>query len=227
MSAALLIVTISEVLFVMQKDLPSSGTSAFVLLTFSIVLAVYALITYYRRMFLLSTGETYGYKDHFAPIFLGVVLIYVIVVIFYFNLRKNNLLYTSSSKPLEATHTKYPSNTKEMIGMCMKHDLQGFSLLELQLSGATLDEERSMILVPTENKIMSFPSAASVYSGAYPFAESEITIVADLDSGFESDMESLTRVDDRIFSISEKDHHSTIFEFEWSRDGRTLSLVHE
>ena len=201
MSAALLIVTISEVLFVIQQDLPSAGTSAFALLIFSMVLAVYALQTYYRRMYLLSTGETYGYKDHFAPIFLGVVLIYVIIIIFYFNFKKHMVIY-NSLRPLEATHAKYPSSTKEMIGMCMKHDLQGFSLLEMQLSGATLDEEKSMILVPTENKIMSFPSAASVYSGAYPFAGSNVTVIADLDSGLDSDMESLTIVDDKVFSIS-------------------------
>jgi len=221
-SASLLLVTISELLLVMHDIDGHTGPrrAGLALILCAMIVAVYALLVYYRRVHLLQGGRPYGYVDHAGPAFLTGVLLFAIIVLCVFTFQ--------DATPLEAmvaTHWRYPSSLHQMAGQCIRHNLTALpSLLEFQPSGALVDAQRKRVLVPSRNWITSLPSAA-VVSGEGGAARSGIVVVAELDRDLNVDIEALAYIGDTLFALSEKSDGSEILAFEWSGDDSSLSLV--
>jgi len=224
-SASLLLIAISEMLLVMHKENGSDSArhSGIALIVCAVVIAVYGLAIYYRRVFLLNSGSGYGYTDHIGPAFLTSVVIFAIVVLCVFTVQDS----MPELKPLYATHWKYPSSTYEMKGSCLNHNLSTLpSLLEFQPSAALVDGNRALLLVPSRNWITSIPSAAVLSNNVTNLQRDGIKIEKVVDLDLDANIEALEYVGDDLFALSEKSEmKSEILLFNWSHDYSDLKYI--
>lgn len=76
-SAALLLMTVAELLFASARD--SLSKSALVagnfMMAVALVVIVYAIVLFYRRLYLMSNSKPYGYADTIGPFVFAVFII--------------------------------------------------------------------------------------------------------------------------------------------------------
>jgi hypothetical protein len=165
------------------------------------ILVIYSVFSYYRRIQLLSGGESYGYIDHFAPVFLSCAIfagLIAIIVIFSVTIQEEtdkNALFVIQPGEL-----------------CLQHETAGVSLLEYQPSDVVVLENDSLFLVPSLETIGAHRISGPV--------ETLATIPG-------ADLEGLTVAGNRIYALGEVDKiggGSEIIELAWNPTG-TLDVI--
>jgi uncharacterized membrane protein YidH (DUF202 family) len=188
-SAALLLVTVSALLFTLAETHADNGSkiNAKILLVVALFLALYALGVYFRRLHLMKNSKPYGYTDHLAPIILTLAIVTGIGSILYHALPSNSI-----------------RTVRESEGQCHRVPYSGISLLEFQPSDITIDSTRNSAIVPSNNQII----AINLGSG-----EHEVHSLSSLEFG---DFEATVLVGDILFAVSEYsiDEPSKLFAFE-------------
>jgi len=197
-SAALLFITFSQLLYILGSSNPDiEGQTAVAgtwMIAMSLFIAVYALVIYYRRVYLMANGKPYGYADFFGPGLLTFAVISGVALILAFS---GEIQFGTASTMTPVT------------GQCMKRSLSGVPVMEMQPSGALVDEKESLLLVPSLNHIVAFeddlPSEGE--------NDQQARIVATVAG---ANMEALERVGKYIYALSEDtDKKSEIIALEW------------
>ena len=194
-SAALLFITFSQLLYILGASNPNITQQASIagtwMIAMSLFIAVYALVIYYRRVYLMQNGKPYGYTDFFGPGLLTFAVISGVALILAFS---GEIQFRSAS-------TMTPVS-----GQCVKRSLSGVPVMEMQPSGALVDEKEGMLLVPSLNHIVAFESdLSSANKGAH--------IVATVAG---ANMEALEQVGKYIYALSEvTDKKSEIIALKW------------
>ena len=195
-SAAFLIITFSQLLYILGSSNPAIEGQAAVagtwMIAMSIFITVYALVIYYRRIYLMQNGKPYGYADFFGPGLLTVAVISGVALI---------LVFSSNSRV-------EPSVMTSLSGQCVKRSLSGVPVMEMQPSGALVREEDGLLLVPSLNNIVAFEDG--IPSGDK--SEQQARIVANVGG---ANIEALEQVGNYIYALSEDtDKKSEIIAFE-------------
>lgn len=178
-SAALLLITISALLFSLSETQNAEGPrfNGLILIFVATFVTVYALIVYFRRLFLMKNRKTYGYTDHFAPVILTVAVLAGIISILYHGMGD---LY-------------YGKGMYEVEGDCTNVAYTGISLLEFQPSDVSIDRERGISYIATNNEIATMKLDSLDNPARVRVAGSVIG----------GDLEGIVLVDDVIFAVSE------------------------
>ena len=211
-SAALLFITFSQLFNIMasQSDNQEARIAGTWMLAMALFISVYALATYYRRVYLMRHGKPYGYIDWIGPGILTASIVSGVILL---------TVYTNQSQEKASVSTMVPE-----AGKCVRRSLEGppsssqiSLLLELQPSGVVVDETRQMILVPTTNKIIALKD------GLPDEEESKkpVEVVATLPG---TDIEALELVEGKIFALSEGKHESEIIALEFG-EGNQLKEI--
>lgn len=205
-SAALLFITFSQLLYVLAANngAKEAGVAGAWMLGMSLFITVYALVVYYRRVYLMQNGKHYGYTDFVGPGVLSASIISGIIMLIVFTNRAQSPS-ESVSGGLAASLMKHEP------GQCIRRSLSGVPIIETQPSGAVVDEETGLLLVPSLNRIFAMKD------GLPTDEENEkwVHIVATLPGG--TDIESLEYVDGNIFALSERAEGSDIISLEWKK----------
>ncbi len=197
-SAALLFVTFSQLLYILGSSNPDiEGQAAIAgtwMIAMSLFIALYALVIYYRRVYLMQNGKPYGYADFFGPGLLTFAVISGVALI---------LAYSGEVRFGTA------STMTPVSGQCMKRSLSGVPVMELQPSGALVDDKEGLLLVPSLNRIVAFGAALPLEGKN----DQQARIVATVPG---ANMEALERVGNYIYALSEgTDKRSEIIALEW------------
>mmetsp|Transcript_19641 Transcript_19641/g.32197 ORF Transcript_19641/g.32197 Transcript_19641/m.32197 type:complete len:1073 (-) Transcript_19641:9-3227(-) len=197
-SAALLFITFSQLLYILGSSNPAiQGQTAIAgtwMIAMSLFIAVYALVIYYRRVYLMQNGKPYGYADFFGPGLLTFAVISGVALILAF----------SGEFRFGTTSTLIPVS-----GQCMKRSLSGVPVMELQPSGELVDEKEGLLLVPSLNHIVAFEAALPLEGKN----DQQAHIVATVPG---ANMEALEQVGNYIYALSEgTDKKSEIIALEW------------
>ena len=207
-SAALLFITFSQLLYILGSTNPAIEGQANVagtwMIAMSLFIAIYALGTYYRRVYLMQNGKPYGYADLFGPGLLTFAVISGVALI---------LAYSGDSGDLQFTKI---SAMRPASGQCMKRSLSGLPVMEMQPSGALVDEKEGLLLVPSLNHIVAFQDGLPTEAQNAQQARIVATIPG-------ANMEAMEQVGNYIYALSEDtDMKSEIIALEWvdfSQDG--------
>jgi len=210
-SASLLIITLSQLLFILGADrnVASAGIAATWLIVMALFIAVYALATYYRRIYLMRHGRPYGYVDFVGPSILTSSILVGVILLLVYSYQAEN------SSTVSSTLVQEP-------GQCIRRSLQGIPILELQPSGALVDEDKGLLLVPSLHRILALEDGLPNDQNA----ERPVQEVANIPG---ANFEALEYVGDRIFALSEGGKESEIIELEWTQEhlySRHLTEVH-
>jgi SPX domain protein involved in polyphosphate accumulation/uncharacterized membrane protein YidH (DUF202 family) len=194
-SAALLFITFSQLLYILGASNPSITQQASIagtwMIAMSLFIAVYALAIYYRRVYLMQNGKPYGYTDFFGPGLLTFAVISGVALILAFS---------------GEIQSRTASTMTPVSGQCVKRSLSGVPVMEMQPSGALVDEKEGMLLVPSLNHIVAFESDLSS-------AGEHAHIVATITG---ANMEALEQVGKYIYALSEDtDKKSEIIALKW------------
>lgn len=194
-SAALLFITFSQLLYILAASNPATQGQANAagtwMIAMSLFIAIYALAIYYRRVYLMQNGKPYGYADFFGPGFLTFAVISGIALILAYS---GNLQYFNAK------------TMSEVSGQCMKRSLNGVPVMELQPSGALVDAKEVLLLVPSLNHIVAFDDG-------FPTDEKQARIVATIPG---ANIEALEHVGKFIYALSEdNEKKSDIIALEW------------
>jgi uncharacterized membrane protein YidH (DUF202 family) len=201
-SAALLIITISQLLFILGADrnVESAGIAATWLIAMSLFIAVYALAIYYRRIYLMRSGKPYGYVDFVGPSILTSSIVAGVILLLVYSYQAEN----RSSSMVSSTMIEDP-------GQCVRRSLQGIPILELQPSGAIIDNDKSLLLLPSLRRILALEDGVP----NDPTREKPVQVVANIPG---ANLEALEYIGDRIFALSEGPKESEIIELEWTQE---------
>ena len=183
------------------------------MLAVSLFIALYALATYYRRIYLMKTGKPYGYIDYIAPAVLTVSIISGVILLIIYTHKAQNPSYISTM-----VHTS---------GTCIRRSLEGdtgesrigFSM-DLQPSGVIVDETKGLLLVPSNNRIIALKDGL-------PTEEENVEparVVATLE---ETDIEALERVGDFVFALSEAGKGAEIIALKWENENSDIGNLEE
>jgi len=214
-SAALLLVTISELFFIMADADEYSRITAIVLISFALFLLCYSLVTYYRRIYLMRTGKPYGYTDFIGPGVLTAVTITGIIMLMNFKMGEHALF---NRDPELATIHQSP-------GECIQRNITGVPALEYEPSDAVIDAQRGLVLIPSFNLITAINSEIPLSStNSYDGLDVLAKVPAFLDD-VEVDMEALEIINGTLYAVSEAESFSELLAFEWSDADTTLSLI--
>jgi len=189
-SSAVLLVTIALIMLGKGTKFLRVG---FVLLGCAAVVALYSMFVYTRRVRLLSTGEPYGYLDHFGPKFLSMTIFLGIVAIFVIFLTYEN----PDAKPSFAA-----IQPKE--DFCVLHGMAGVSRLEFQPSDLlSMGDDDEVLLIASLETVR-------VQEGNTGIIETIATLPG-------ADFEGLTSAGKFVYALSEigKAKKSELLEFEW------------
>lgn len=192
-SAALLLFTVSVILFDITMDHGVSHTAATCLICFGMFLACYALFTYYRRLRLLQSGSPYGYIDHVGPIIITVSMVLGLAI------------YLSEVALAPATAAVLHQDGRN----CHRYDLTGTGLSSLAFEPSDLvyDNRNDQLLM------VSFSQVTGIDVG---MPGEPIESVFDLGMGV--DAEGLTMVDDVLYVLSENlDKNSDLYAVQMPR----------
>jgi len=221
-SAALLFVTLSQLLFILASQIGSNVTEATLagtwMLSMSLFISIYALFVYYRRVYLMLNGKPYGYADFIGPAILAFSIISGIILLIVYTHRSIDDLNAASKIMIH------------MPGICVKRTLEsnhsgqsriGLNL-ELQPSGVIVDESKGLILVPTNNRIIALRDGLP----SEDMNRDPVNVVASLKG---TDIEALQYVGDYIFALSEAGKGAEIIALQWvydSDEGGQLKEIH-
>jgi len=197
-SVALLFITFSQLLYILGSSNPDiEGQAAIAgtwMIAMSLFIASYALVIYYRRVYLMQNGKPYGYADFFGPGLLTFAVISGVALI---------LAYSGEVRFGTA------STMTPVSGQCMKRSLSGVPVMELQPSGALVDDKEGLLLVPSLNRIVAFGAALPLEGKN----DQQARIVATVPG---ANMEALEQVGNYIYALSEgTDKRSEIIALEW------------
>jgi uncharacterized membrane protein YidH (DUF202 family) len=197
-SAALLFITFSQLLYILGSSNPDIERQASIagtwMIAMSLFIAVYALVIYYRRVYLMQNGKPYGYADFVGPGMLTFAVISGVSLILAFS---GEIQFGTASimTPLS--------------GQCMQRSLSGVPVMEMQPSGALVDEKEGLLLVPSLNHIVAFE--ADLPSEGKDDQQARIvgTVAG-------ANIEALEQVGKYIYALSEDtDKKSEIIALEW------------
>lgn len=196
-SAAVLLMTAAELLLV--------ASSTFAVLTWNflmssaVLITLYGIVTYHRRLHLMINSKPYGYADVIGPTCFAIF----IIIGFFLTMWWTNKGVESLNPPL-----------KHKDGVCVQRYLGGnISYVAFEPSDIIVDEQRNKIIVASLNEIVSIPDGI-------PLTEEEnnvnVTILHRFLDRIE-DIEALEIMEDgTILAVSEKGRDgSEIIELEW------------
>jgi uncharacterized membrane protein YidH (DUF202 family) len=194
-SAALLLMTVAAVLLSISdaKKVESSYVTGVILTVLAIVVTVYALVVYFRRLYLLEHAKQYGYSDQIGPAVLTLAVASGIAASLYFAISLHAPIAISTAAVIPEP------------GKCMRHGFTGISLLEYQPSDVVVDEVRNMFIVPSQSKLTAIPMEISE-------TPSELQVLTELAG---DDMEAVTYVDGILYAVSEGKISSELLAFTW------------
>ena len=195
-SAALLLLTVAAILLSLSTEagMESGYASGLMLTVLAIVVTIYALVVYFRRLYLLEHGKPYGYKDHIGPAVLAVAVACGIGASLYAAVYLHKLPAISTAAVIAEP------------GNCIGHDVTGISLLEYQPSDVVVDEARDMLIIPSQSKLTSVPMNVN-------HTPSDLRVLIEL-AGY--DMEAVTYVNGTLFALSEDESSSVLLAFHWN-----------
>jgi uncharacterized membrane protein YidH (DUF202 family) len=182
------------------------STVAVALCVGAIFVLVHSFRVYFHRIHLMDTGNPNGYVDRVGPIILsGAVLMGIIFLL----VRKSKNAFVPTS--LE------PQPLRVAPGQCYQHSISGISALRYQPSDIAVDRERSMLLVPSLDRIVGHSTAN---------LNVDVTTLVTIPG---MDLEGLTMVGDRIFALSEATNEDTdntrgLIELAWENSSRLLDI---
>ena len=181
-SAALLLVTMAVLLFTLSDQNRNEGprVNGFILIFVATFVSIYALAIYFRRLYLMKRSKSYGYTDHFAPIILTIAVLVGIGSILY---------YSMGGGPRAAYNG---SGMYEVEGQCTTVPFTGISLLEFQPSDITIDRDRGVSIIASNNQII-----------AIKIDDDDDKIVHVVGGVTNGDLEGVVLVDDVLFVVSE------------------------
>eukprot|EP00980_Cylindrotheca_fusiformis_P001103 scaffold305_cov110-Cylindrotheca_fusiformis.AAC.21 len=172
----------------------------------SIMLLIHAIVTYFRRIRLMQTGNPNGYVDKVGPIVLtGVVFLGVVV------------LLAAKSKSVHANQGAGGLLRSEE-GRCVLRSNEGVSALLYEPSDVAVDDENDLLLTVSLTHVFG-------HSKTDPMAP--IRQLIDING---ADLEGLTIAEGRIFALSEPDDASSVpmlFELAWQEDGGLLQVAQQ
>lgn len=197
-SAALLFITFSQLLYILGSSNPAIARQASIagtwMIAMSLFIAVYALAIYYRRVYLMQNGKPYGYADFFGPGLLTFAVISGVALILAFS---------------GEIQSETASTMTQVSGQCMQRSLSGIPVMEMQPSGALVDEKEGMLLVPSLNHIVAFEAGLPSEGKNDQQARIVGTIAG-------ANMEALEQVGKYVYALSEDtDMKSEIIALEW------------
>ena len=199
-SAALLFVTISQLLWVIASTTgnPQAHMAGSFMVATALFITAYGLFVYYRRIQLMRTGKPYGYADFAGPGILSFSVLTGISLLIYFSM---------------AADPANPAVTMtESAKSCVRRQLPGLSVMESQPNGVVVDKPRGLALVPSLNQIIAVPSGLPTSEN-----NSEWQIVGELPG---TNLEALEIIDNKLYALSEGKDGSEILYLEWAEDGR-------
>ena len=199
-SAALLFVTISQLLWVIAStsNNPQAHMAGSFMVATALFITAYGLFVYYRRIQLMRTGKPYGYADFAGPGILTFSVLTGISLLIYFSMT--------------ADPAKPGVTMTESVGSCVRRQLPGLSVMESQPSGVVVDKTRGLALVPSLNQIIAVPSGLPTSE----MSNSEWEIVGELPG---TNLEALEIIDNKLYALSEGIDESEILYLEWAEDG--------
>lgn len=215
-SAALLLITLAQLFYILAaqsenaKEASIAGTW---MLAVSLFIALYGMVTYYRRIYLMKTGKPYGYIDYIAPAVLTVSIISGVILL---------IIYTHKAQhPLDGSTMVHTSGT------CIRRSLDadpgesriGFSM-KLQPSGVIVDDTKGLLLVPSNNRIIALKDGLPAEEeNAEP-----VRVVATLEG---TDIEALEYVGDFVFALSEAGKGSEVIALKWENENSDSDNLEE
>ena len=190
-SAALLLVTMAVLLFTISDQNGDEGprVNGFILIFVATFVSIYALAIYFRRLYLMKRSKSYGYTDHFAPIILTIAVLAGIGSILYYSMG-GQAAYNGSGM-------------YEVEGQCTTVPFTGISLLEFQPSDITIDRDRGVSIIASNNQIIAIKLDDD--------DDKSVHIVGGVTNG---DLEGVVLVDDLLFVVSED---SKLYAYKWEK----------
>lgn len=207
--AAMTLVLISEFMFLTAKDNTSVSTlrSANFLMGVALVIVVYGLAIYYRRLHLMINAKPYGYADAIGP---SVFAFFIIVGI-------SLIIYWSNEQFTPHNPTLYQQD-----GVCVQRHLGGdISMIEFEPSDIIVDEKRGQLLIASLNEIVAIPDGI-------PRSEEENNVDVKLLYNFPEggeDLEALEIINDDIFAVSEKSSRSELITLQRQDDDTLMPIM--
>ena len=193
-SAALLLVTMAVLLFTLSDQNGNEGprVNGFILIFVATFVSIYALAIYFRRLYLMKRSKSYGYTDHFAPIILTIAVLTGIGSILYYSMGGRDAYSGSGMYEVE--------------GQCTTVPFTGISLLEFQPSDITIDRDRGVSIIASNNQVI-----------AIKLDDDDDKIVHVVGGVTNGDLEGVVLVDDVLFVVSED---SKLYAYKWeTNDG--------
>ena len=208
-------VTFSALLFTFSKDNsndPKPKILAVGLTIISLIVCIYSLGSYFRRLYLLQNGKQYGYTDHFPPIALTLSVlagigcfIYYTLVIPGQNVHTSKVMYSKGEECYKTVHNG------------------GISPFVFQPSDVTFRQHQPDIAyLPSVSQIVTIDhfGTSKERSSDNDLSNHDLKVVASVDG---ADIESLVWVNDVLYALCEAD--SMLYAFEWSNDSETYDTM--
>ena len=200
--AALLMVTVASIL--MEFGNESATTTSLILFILSMVIIVYGLVVYLRRIFLMQNQRVHGYVDFYGPAFLSVAIMFGIGAVIFQYYRSPSV---ASAVSLQQQTIRVESN------QCVNLGLGGRSPLNYVPSDILVDTARDILIVPSMKEITSF---------SMNIDEKEIKVLAEI---AEANIEAMTYSEKAVFTMLEAGKKSELFAHNWNQDENELQLV--
>lgn len=177
----------------------STWLTELILMVLAAVISLYALVVYFRRLYLLERALPYGYQDHAGPIILTLSIVAGILTLLYFSISQRNM--------------SLPKSVTPQAEKCVQHKFSGVSMLDFQPSDVIVDFERDLFLVPSLTDIKALPRQSEAY-------QPRLETLATIDR---MDVEAMTYGDDgTLYAISEDPESSILLAFRWMPNTETL-----
>ena len=195
-------VTVASIL--MEFGNESASTTSLILFILSIVIIVYGLVVYLRRIYLLQNKRVHGHVDFYGPAFLSAAIIFGIGAVIFQYYRSPG---AASAVSLQQQAIRVESN------QCVSLGLGGRSPLNYAPSGILVDTARDILIVPSMKEITSF---------SMNIDEKEIKVLAEI---AEANIEAMTYSEKAVFTMLEAGKKSELFAHNWNQDENELQLV--
>lgn len=189
-----MLITVAAILLSFSKaeGMQSGFVAGIILTVLAVLVTMYALAVYYRRIHLLEKGLPYGYIDHMGPAVLAVAVAAGIAAAIY--------VAAYNHKSLEMSTAALVAEP----GCCVEHGFKGISLLEYQPSDVVVDELKNLLIIPSQSKITSIPLEIND-------TPPDVKVLVEVPG---VDMESVALVNGRLFALSEDKDMSILLAFD-------------
>jgi uncharacterized membrane protein YidH (DUF202 family) len=236
-SAALLLLTVSSI---MMGSGNYNGTSSVIAFS-SLVLVVYAVFTYFRRVNLLRTGEAYGYLDFVGPTILAAGVGVGVFIVFadavkgseFLPFGKENkddnrrFLAQGGGRPevLQSSSIQEQHERPQFLGpflhetkgSCIRHSMEGINLLEYQPQDILLKEGgHEFLIVATSQALVAHPLLLE------DTQEDATTLLSEISN---VEIQSTIFVGDRLLALSTGPSKTELIEFQISDDETHAELL--